>query len=68
MEMLDPDHVLQPVDNYRGVEIYLRWRNRAAPQRGREFYCTAARRTRMWELKADTIKELKASVDAVLEL
>jgi hypothetical protein len=68
MELVDPDHAPQPVDIYRGVEIFLRWRNAALPAKGRDFYCTAARKTRIWNLRAVTIKELRSSIDAVLDL
>jgi hypothetical protein len=41
MHVVKPDDVPQPLDVYRGVEIYLRWCDEAAPEKGREFYCTA---------------------------
>jgi hypothetical protein len=68
MQLVDPDDVAQPVDIYRGVELYLRWRDKARPEAGREFYCTAVRKTRFWNLRGATIKELKTAVDAVLDL
>jgi hypothetical protein len=68
MHLVDPDDVPQPLDVYRGVELFLRWRDKDSPEAGREFYCTAVRKTRVWNLRDATIKELKKQVDAVLDL
>jgi hypothetical protein len=68
MTLLDPDHTPQPIDSYRGVEIFLRWRDKTVPTRRREFYCTAVRKTRVWNLRGVTINELKSAIDDVLDL